>query len=125
MSNKRICVEGEPFALPLRISETLVLDEDSPSARSADRRSLDSRRAKVTGPSGLGQSVVGNLVLKPDLSRPRLSIADAVYTAINQLDGGTEQEVMKLASKMCGKPIARAQFTRALASFDTRGVGSR
>ena len=56
---------------------------------------------------------------------PPLSISDAVYTAINRLDGGSEQQVIKLASKLCGKDLTPGQFKRALVSFDSRGVRSR
>lgn len=123
MSNKRISLKEESFALPLTISETLVVDEKSHNGRSAARRHLGSRRAKATGLGQLGQAIdERNLVPKSKSIRP--SISDAVYTAINRLDGGSEQEVIKMASKICGKAIARIQFKRALASFDTRGVGS-
>jgi hypothetical protein len=51
------------------------------------------------------------------------SIADAGYVAIHDVDGGSEKQVMKRASKLCGKPVTPAQFKRALKSFDKRGVG--
>jgi hypothetical protein len=54
--------------------------------------------------------------------RPR-SIADAVYVAIQDVDGGSEEQVMKRASKLCGRPVTKAQFKRALTSFDKRAVG--
>lgn len=44
------------------------------------------------------------------------SIADAVYTAINQVDGGTEQEVIPWRA-------SPGQFQRTLKSFNHRGTG--
>jgi len=125
MSNKRILLEEEPFALPLRICESSAVGEKSHTGLAAAPRQLGARRAKATGPGRLGLEIAErNLAPKSKSIRPRLSISDAVYTAINRLDGGSEQEVIKLASKMCGKDVARVQFKRALASFDSRGVRS-
>jgi hypothetical protein len=61
--------------------------------------------------------------MKAKTTKPRLTIADAVYSAIDDVDGGSEKQVMKRASKLCGWPISEAQFKRALKSFDTRGCG--
>lgn len=58
--------------------------------------------------------------MKPKL----MTFADAVYTAINQIDGGSEHQIIKRASKLCGKAVTLAQFKKALASFDHRGVGA-
>ncbi len=41
-----------------------------------------------------------------------MSICDAVYTAINRLECGSEQEVIKLASEMCGKSIGLVHVPR-------------
>jgi hypothetical protein len=58
--------------------------------------------------------------MKPS-PRRTLTIADAVYKAINHVDGGSEKQVIKAASKILKKPVTLAQFRRALKSFDTRG----
>ena len=47
-------------------------------------------------------------------AKPTLTISDAVYSAINQLDGGSEQEVIKRASKLCGQTVTASQFKRLL-----------
>ena len=47
-----------------------------------------------------------------------LTVADLIYKAINQLDGGTEAEVLQLASKWCGKQLNMADFKAALDSFE-------
>src|SRR5579859_6310969 len=111
--------------LPVRISETLAVAEKSHTGLSGAQRQLGSRRAKATS-SGRRRLTIAERNLAPNskANAPRLSTCDAVYTAINRLDGGSEQGVIKLASKMCGKSIERVQFKRALASFDSRGVSS-
>jgi hypothetical protein len=60
--------------------------------------------------------------MKSKTTAPRLTVADAVYSAIHQLDGASEKQVMKRASRLCGKPVSEGQFKRALKSFDRRGV---
>lgn len=56
-------------------------------------------------------------------TRPRFTIADAVYKAINQLDGAPDKQVMARASKLCGKTVTRERFDRAIKSFYDRGLG--
>ena len=60
--------------------------------------------------------------MKSKPSHPYRTIADAVYTAIYDVDGGSEEQVIRRASKLYGKPVTKAQFKRALRSFDYRGV---
>jgi|SRR5581483_2234843 len=125
MSNKRIFLNEESFALPVRICETLAVAEKSHTGLSGAQCQSGSRRAKATSSGRRGLTIAErNLAPNSKANTPRMSICDAVYTAINRLDGGSEQEVIKLASKMCGKSIERVQFKRALASFDSRGVSS-
>ena len=61
--------------------------------------------------------------MKAKSAKPRLTIADAVYSALDQLDGASEKLVMRRAAKLCGKSVPPAQFKRALRSIYSRGVG--
>jgi hypothetical protein len=61
-------------------------------------------------------------VMNSKSTRPALTIEDAVYSAIDDVDGGSEEEVMKRASELYGQTISKAQFDSALESFDYRGV---
>jgi hypothetical protein len=61
--------------------------------------------------------------MKSKSTRPKRTIEDAVYTAIHDVDGGSEEDVMKRASELYGETITKAQFESALESFDYRGVG--
>ncbi len=63
--------------------------------------------------------------MKSKTTKPRLTIADAVYTAIHQLDGAEENEIIDRASKLCGKMVTPDAFNRALRSFDSRGVAKQ
>jgi hypothetical protein len=57
----------------------------------------------------------------PAKPKPRLTIADSVYKAIHDVDGGTETALLNRASKIYGKRLNRAQLSRALTAINYLG----
>lgn len=52
--------------------------------------------------------------------KPRLSLADAVYEAIADLEDASDAQLIRHVSKLCGKRITGKQFKRAVASLGNR-----
>jgi hypothetical protein len=53
-------------------------------------------------------------------SKPRLSVADAVYEAIHDLEDATDKQLIAHVSKLCGKKVTPAQFKRAIKALPNR-----
>jgi hypothetical protein len=50
----------------------------------------------------------------------RLSIVDAAYEAVADLEDASDRELIRHVSKLCGKKVTVAQFNSALKSIGNR-----
>jgi hypothetical protein len=58
--------------------------------------------------------------MKTKARKPRLSIVDAVYSAIADFEDASDKLLIRHVSKLCGKTVTASQFQRALKSIATR-----
>jgi hypothetical protein len=50
----------------------------------------------------------------------KVTIADAVYEAIHDLEDASDKQLIRHVSKLCGKKVTVAQFNRAIKALPNR-----